>query len=257
MIKVIDTETTDLNGYVCQVGILDTDDDLEVIDTFECLINPLSPISPSASGIHFIRDEHIVDKVTIDKVIDRIIPSENDIYVVGHNLPFDISMVNTSYAYTKDTLNGSVSGSEDVLDLFEGYPTIDTLKLAKELYTKDSGDFKLGTLYHRFGLYTEVEELLEKHNVSGGAHSALFDVLMTYSLLKFIMKDKDLSLEGCYNIVHKKIEHTTCTMKKYRYNNPPVTWEWVLENDRSYCEWLVANPQYIKDEVKEYLENNL
>ena len=54
----IDTETTGLytayGDRICEIGLLAIDEDLEIIDSFDSLLNPMREISPEAQAVNKI-----------------------------------------------------------------------------------------------------------------------------------------------------------------------------------------------------------
>lgn len=254
MISILDTETTDLNGKLCQIGRLTLDDSFKELSSLETLVNPEEPISPSASCVHFIRDDMVEDKPLFKDVCDQYIPTEG--WLVGHNIDFDIRIMNNSLSNgDEDASESDCEASGECLVVKEGVRVLDTLKLAQELYTKSQagGNHKLGTLYHKFECYKDMPEGL------GFSHDAGFDVKMTSLVLQHMLKEYNLTMEDAWKLCNKEPKDYLCTMKKYKESGK--TWEEVLDEDRSYCEWLVVNNDFkwVKKgkEVKVWLEDKL
>lgn len=242
MLTVLDTETADLQGGVCQIGKLVAGDDLNIVDQKEDLIKPSRPISPSSMGVHFIRDDHVENSPSLESVIEDYLPSQG--YLIGHNISFDIRAIEESLS----------EAPEEVLIVKEGVRILDTLTLARELYKKSEvGDHKNTTLYHFFEGWKHLE-------YEGEAHNALFDCHLTFIVLKEILERNNLTLDAAWKLCNADIQDRVCTMKKYRGKD--MTWQQVIDQDKSYCEWLYNNYNFeyytrgneVKDWLKEIFE---
>jgi DNA polymerase III subunit epsilon len=83
---LIDTETTTLDGVVCEIGILDGDGTV----LFESLVNPELPISPEARAIHGITDEELQVSPRLPDVWPRLQEVlRNRTTLVAYNAAFD------------------------------------------------------------------------------------------------------------------------------------------------------------------------
>lgn len=165
-VLVFDTETTGMakDDGVCQIAAAKLDaESLEVIDTFESLVNPQRPISVGAANIHGITDAEVADQPTLADVMANGFSSwlRHADYWAGHNLQFDIRMLQDHIAHP--------------------YPTVlDTYFLSRSRFKRWSN--------HR--LQTAVKEL----GLDGGkAHDALSDVLACAQLLRVIADGRPVS----------------------------------------------------------------
>lgn len=237
MIKIIDTETCSLKGGIVQIGCLELDENLVIKEQRETLVNPCEPISAGASGIHFINDDMVKNAPVIADVIDQYLPKPNG-YYIAHNSNFDI-------------------GKMECQDYLEenNIKVICTLELARKLYPKGSGEgqvenHKMGTLWHEFKLYKD-------YSYEGESHTALVDANLTRDVLEFMLNDKGLTLETAYDLLNLPCHKELCKMKKYRDSG--LTWEEVLNEDPSYCQWLVNNVDRTErnKDIIEWLEGNL
>ena len=172
-ILVFDTETTGLTkeDTVCQIAAarLDTES-LELIDTFESLIDPQRPISAGATKIHGITDADVTGQPSLSDVMTNGFSSwlRHADYWAGHNLQFDIRMLKDHIAHP--------------------YPTVlDTYYLSRSRLKHWTN--------HR--LQTAVKEL----GLDGGkAHDALSDVLACAQLLRVIADGRPASeFQADYN----------------------------------------------------------
>lgn len=165
-VLVFDTETTGMakDDGVCQIAAAKLDaESLEVIDTFESLVNPQCPISAGAANIHGITDAEVADQPTLADVMACGFAEwlRRADYWAGHNLQFDIRMLKDHIPHP--------------------YPTLlDTYFLSRSRFKRWSN--------HR--LQTAVKEL----GLDGGkAHDALSDVLACAQLLRVIADGRPVS----------------------------------------------------------------
>ena len=147
---VLDLETTGLSfrtEKITEVGIIKIRNG-EVIDEFECFVNPEKPIPQEVVEVTHITDDMVKDAETIDKVIPRIIDFIGDSVLVAHNADFDIGFLKHNFAEYGYSLDNTY---------------IDTLRLAKVIFP-DMKRYKLGLIADKLDIVVEV------------AHRALDDV---------------------------------------------------------------------------------
>jgi hypothetical protein len=82
---IVDTETTDLGGYLVQIAVIDTSGAV-LLDT---LVNPLSPISAGAHRIHGITDEQVRDAPTFAQIEPELAAVLRGRRIVTYNASFD------------------------------------------------------------------------------------------------------------------------------------------------------------------------
>ena len=83
---LIDTETTALDGVVCEIGVIAGDGTV----LFESLVNPESPVSPEARAIHGITDEELKASPPLTEVWPRLQEALRDrTTLVAYNAAFD------------------------------------------------------------------------------------------------------------------------------------------------------------------------
>lgn len=83
---ILDTETTDLDGYLVQIAIIRAHDGAVLLDT---LVNPEHPISASAQRIHGLTEEQLKDAPTFDQIADDLLALLWGRRVVTYNAAFD------------------------------------------------------------------------------------------------------------------------------------------------------------------------
>ena len=147
---VLDLETTGLSfrtEKITEVGIIKIKNG-EVVDEFECFVNPEKPIPQEVVEVTHITDEMVKDAETIDKVIPKIIDFIGDSVLVAHNADFDIGFLKHNFEEYGYSLENTY---------------IDTLRLAKVIFP-EMKKYKLGMIADKLEIEVEV------------AHRALDDV---------------------------------------------------------------------------------
>jgi len=166
-ILVADTETSGLSKQdgICQLAFTEINPQLEVIASWNSLIDPECSISPSASGIHGITDDMVADAPTMAEAMELLVQQFgpfNDVMICGHSVAFDARFLKPYWDITAQLC---------------------TLKVARRV-VPDSPDHKLQTLKFFLGLGNSIE----------GAHSADADVADTLALLKYLIDRSGLDL---------------------------------------------------------------
>ncbi len=164
---VFDLETTGISHLtekITEVGIIKIKNG-EVIDTFECFVNPEKPIPKEVVEVTHITDEMVKDADTIDKVMPKVLEFMKDSVLVAHNADFDI---------------GYMKYNCEQLGLPFEFTHIDTLRLAKAIFPEFT-KYKLGIIAEKLGIKVDV------------AHRALDDVKTLVAVFKEMLqraKDK-------------------------------------------------------------------
>lgn len=84
-VVVLDTETTDLDGQICELSIVDAHGTI-LLDT---LIRPTCPITPAARAVHGIIDEDLAGAPTLAQLWPMIAWLLHDARIAAYNAPFD------------------------------------------------------------------------------------------------------------------------------------------------------------------------
>ena len=132
----------------------------EVIDEFECFVNPEKPIPQRVVEVTHITDDMVKDAETIDKVLPKVLEFVGDSVIVAHNADFDVGFLK----YNAKQLGLSLENTY-----------LDTLRLAKELFP-DYKKYKLGVIAENLGIEVLV------------AHRALDDVDTTVKVFKVMIE---------------------------------------------------------------------
>lgn len=151
MLRVIDTETTSLEGGVVEIASADIVNGV-ICNPMSDLVKPPEPISFEAMAIHHITEDMVENASLISDVIDRYLGA--DAYV-AHNAKFDRSKLPQIDA-----------------------PWICTQKLARKLFPTHSSHSNQ-YLRYSLGLKPAVPEGLY-------AHRALYDCYVTAELLIYM-----------------------------------------------------------------------
>ena len=160
---VLDIETTGLSyrtEKITELGAIKIKNG-EIIDTFECFVNPEKPIPYDVISVTHITDDMVRDAETIDKVLPKFIEFAGDSVLVAHNANFDIGFLRHF-------------AEEQGLRLDNTY--IDTLALARDMFP-DYKKFKLGIIADNLGIRVDV------------AHRALDDVKTLVKVFEVMLKN--------------------------------------------------------------------
>jgi Exonuclease len=87
---ILDTETTDLDGYVVEVAVLDAATGDVLLDT---LVNPGCPVQPAARWVHGIGDHELADAPPLAEVWSRLLEVTAGRMVLAYNAEFDQATV--------------------------------------------------------------------------------------------------------------------------------------------------------------------
>lgn len=201
---VLDTETSGLQPPigVCECAFIELDPlTLSEIGRYHSLIDPEVAISPSASGIHRITDDMVVNEPTLQEWFEIVLGNPfagQEVVMVAHNAPFD-------YPLVKVHLGSSLP--------------LCTLKLARMVYP-DAPDHKLATLKY-----------LLKLGQGGHSHSALADVEDCADLLRRCQDELGLSIDQLVAEANKP--RFIDKMPFGKHKGLPIK-----EVPRSYLSWL-------------------
>ncbi len=136
---VFDLETTGLKAYeaeIIEIGALKYRNN-KLIDTFSVLVKPKRRIPNVITQITGINEEMVKDKESIEVVLPKFIEFIEDLPIVAHNAPFDLSFIEENIK----RLN---------LEMLKN-KNIDTLELAR-VYIPKAYNYKLETLKKFFKL---------------------------------------------------------------------------------------------------------
>ena len=159
---VLDIETTGLSfrtEKITEIGAVRVKDG-EVVDTFECFVNPEVPIPQKIVEITHITDDMVKDAETIDFVMPKFLEFIGNLKLVAHNADFDV---------------GFLKYNAENLGLKMNNEYIDSLALSRQLFPEFK-KHKLGILAEKFGINVE------------NAHRALDDVKTLVQVYKKLLE---------------------------------------------------------------------
>lgn len=94
---VLDTETTDLDGVVIEVAVVDAATGETLLDT---LVDPAGvPVSPGARAVHGISDAELSGAPSWAEVYPQLMRAVGDRVVLAYNASFDRSVVHNTHAH--------------------------------------------------------------------------------------------------------------------------------------------------------------
>ena len=132
-----------------------------IVDRFQTLINPGSPLDPFITGLTGITDEMLADAPSVERILPAFLDFVGTDPVVGHNVAFDIGFLRAA------------------LDRHFGLPFLnpshDTMWMSRR-YFKGESRHRLSDVIARCGVGETVE------------HRALADVLQTQQCYEYLRR---------------------------------------------------------------------
>ncbi|MHB1354388.1 MAG: 3'-5' exonuclease [Anaerolineae bacterium] len=98
-VLIIDTETTDLNGEIVQIAMINTQGQV-LLDT---LVRPQTPVTPGAFAVHHISNTQLRTAHDWAHIAPQFASLAVNHLLISYNAPFDESMVRNSYAAVRLT----------------------------------------------------------------------------------------------------------------------------------------------------------
>ena len=119
----------------------------QVVETFECFVNPKMPIPGKITELTSISDDMVSEALPIEDVLPKFIEFIGDAILVAQNASFDVGHI---YA-NMDRLN--IPRKE--------FAVIDTMQLARNFYSNDLKTFNLKSLARYFKVQQEHHHLAD------------------------------------------------------------------------------------------------
>lgn len=163
---ILDTETTDLHGYVVQLAAIDTSG-VVLLDT---LVNPLAPIAENAQRVHGISAEQVATAPTFAQLAEQVLALLADKQVVTYNASYDRGVL-------LDELERLIGDDTERRAAYRAQLSGTRWRCAMELYSAWYGDW---SEYHQDYRYQPLP---------GGDHSALGDCRATLAVLQRVASD--------------------------------------------------------------------
>ena len=199
-----DTETAGQQdgAGVCEIALIEIDENLNYITHFESRLDPEMPICPGASGVHGITDEDVENQPTLREWVNIV-----GIYEIGlaaHNARFDAEKL-------QPTITVPI--------------TLDTLKLAQR-YIPDAPNHKLSTLVYYCNLPRS----------AGSFHSAMTDTWACFYLVRLLANET-----GKKTFTELAIESNTPRELTHFPNFGKFSGRPIEEVDSGYFRWCLKN----------------
>ena len=232
---ILDTETTGTaeEDRVIQLGYLVLGaKDIEVQNEF---FSTDIAIKFGAMEVHGITQEMIKDKPICQGSGSYTRLQElntNDNYLIIHNAPFDLGMLEKEGFNTK-------------------MKVIDTLRVAKHIY-KDEEAHRLQYFRYKMGLYKDEQKEADNLGIVVKAHDAIGDVLV----LKLFLSKLKQSVTKIFpdeNPVDKMVDltNTPILIEKFRFGkHKGKTLREVASEDAGYLRWMLSSMENLDDDMR-------
>ena len=234
---VFDLETTGIsanNEKITEIGAMKIKNG-EVIDTFECFVNPEKPIPERVVEITHITNDMVKDAETIETVLPKFLDFIGDSVLVAHNAEFDV---------------GFIRHNASIQQLKFDNTYIDTLKLAKDLFP-DYKKYKLGIIADKLGIRVDV------------AHRALDDVktlVQVFEVMLKMLKEKGVKTLKDIDELFNDEENSEAYKKLESYHAIILAKDYVgLKNlyklvSYSHLNYFYKKPRILKSLYRKYSE---
>lgn len=223
---VADTETATMKGPIIDLALIEIDEHLEVLRSYECLIDPLVPIAPAAQAVNGISQEMVEDAPTMAEMIARDgmpFPMDEPFTIICHNAQFDCRML----------------AAEGLLPT--NYKRICSLKMARALWPEldpERENHKLGTLALMFGLET------------GVAHRAMGDTVTLLNLLRHMADITDFgSLDDLLELGSREISQDSKLNFGLKHKDTKIK-----DVPKQYIDWMFKNVTDLDPDLRTALE---
>ena len=223
---ICDSETAKMTGPLIDVAVIEVDANLDVVNTYESLVDPQEPISPAAQEVHGITDADVADAPTIAELLARDgspFPQDEPITVIAHNAAFDTRIL---------TQAGMLP---------ENYTRACTLKMARTIWhdiDKERCNHKLGTLAIMFGLER------------GAAHRAMGDTVTLLNLVRHMAKVTSApSLDELLELGTRHVAQTDKLGFGSKHKD-----DLIKDVPRSYISWMYKNVTDIDPDLRAALD---
>ena len=265
-----DTETTgiEVEDQIIQIGaiITDTKGELYKDGVYDELCSSKIPIKLQAMSTHGIRQEEIEGKEGFIKTefwndLNELNNADN--YLIAHNLPFDLGMLEKHNFKNQCQLIDTLKCAMHLYDVkvphvSAGLGQEDLIE--EEILDRNNNivpNYKLQTFRYKLFSKTQESDEAKKYGVEIKAHDAIGDVLV----LKMFLKALFFRAKEAYNlknseVMSKLVELSSKPVKmkmflfgKYR----GMTFEDVFHSDKGYLEWLLRE----QDKMGEKCDKNI
>jgi len=251
-----DTETTGIEAedQIIQIGaiITDTKGKLYKKGVYDELCSSKIPIKLQAMSTHGIRQVELEGKNSFDKTEfwnDLNELNNEDNYLIAHNLPFDLGMLEKHNFKNEYQLIDTLKCAMHLFDVkvphvSAGLGQEDLIE--EEILDKTNNivpNYKLQTFRYKLFSKEEESEEAKKYGVEIKAHDAIGDVLILKMFLKalFFRAKETYDLKNL-EVMSKLVELSSkpAKVKMFLFGKyKGMTFEDVFQTDRGYLEWLL------------------
>lgn len=169
---ILDTETTDMYGSICEIAIIDQDGNV----LLDKLVNPGVLIKPGAQAVHGITNEMIANAESWETIRPHVIRLLKNRNLIIYNKSYDIPRLNNT-----DITSGvnKIAGWRE--DFFLDIPL--SIHCAMESYAEHHGNWND---YHGSYKWVKLTEAAAIENViaDGKPHRALADCQLTLGICR-------------------------------------------------------------------------
>lgn len=171
---IVDTETTDLRGYLVQIAVIDMTGAV-LLDT---LVNPQAPISLGAQRIHGLTVGALADAPTFAQIADQVMTLLHGRTVVVYNAAFDREIL-TNEVWRLTAARNGIAGERPMAAWPDAQRWISgcTWACAMEVWSQFVGEWN-----PRYGNF-------RWQPLPGGDHSAAGDAAATLSVIQRMAAD--------------------------------------------------------------------
>lgn len=265
-----DTETTGIEAedQIIQIGaiITDTKGKLYKKGVYDELCSSKIPIKLQAMSTHGIRQVELEGKKSFDKTEfwnDLNELNNEDNYLIAHNLPFDLGMLEKHNFKNEYQLIDTLKCAMHLFDVkvphvSAGLGQEDLIE--EEILDKTNNivpNYKLQTFRYKLFSKEEESEEAKKYGVEIKAHDAIGDVLILKMFLKalFFRAKETYDLKNL-EVMSKLVELSSkpAKVKMFLFGKyKGMTFEDVFQTDRGYLEWLLRE----QDKMGEKCDKNI
>lgn len=218
---LVDIESTGVsaNDKVCEVAIVEIDDQFNVVSKRVSLINPGMPINPAAGAVNGITDAMVACAPTLEEYMASAgnpLMQEGGVFI-AHSAAFD-------YRFLKNHVHPEAK-------------VLCTLKCARALYP-NAENHKQATLAYMLGLNLDRSK----------AHSADGDLDVLLQLVQRMCSDHNLTLPELLELQTKPLKITTMKFGKKHYGKK-------LEDvPKDYISWMLKSVENLDPDLRAALE---
>ena len=180
---ILDTETTDLNGYLVQIAAISTTGE----ELFNVNVRPNARINPLAAAVHGLTEDALQDAPTFREHADAIINLIRGRRVIIYNADFDRMILRNELVRWYDGLWRERGG-----DTSERYHNVNVRAQAESLLKQSTFCCAMQIYAVYVGEWNAYHGNYRWQRLPGGDHSALGDCRATLQVLQRMASEVQL-----------------------------------------------------------------